>query len=217
LEHNGFDPQLLGWSTSGGAFASSPPGYLLLGAIAVSNSNAVVSNGYKMASDGSQTDYGAYVLSGGVTRLLPLSGDVGAEGYGINDSGWVVGRSNGGVGSPVIWMNGVNATNLGTLGGTDGYAFAVNNNGQAVGYSSDSSGRRHAFFWQNGVMTQLPGGFSSAIAYGINDSGVAVGVADQKAVSWTSGQMTDLNAFAPAADNVEFRNASGISPNGRSS
>lgn len=214
----GTESQVIGWTSAGVAFAPTPPApYTLIGAIAVNNFNAVVSNGYVTAPDGTQTNYGSYVLAnGGVVRLSPLNGNGSAEGYGINDNGWVVGRSDGGgVGSPVLWIGGGTPISLGTLGGTDGWAFGINNSGQAVGYSRDSGGRPRAFLWQNNVMNRLPGGDAiSATAYGINDAGVAVGVSDRRAVSWTNGLLTDLNRYAPAGANVEFTRAAGISGKG---
>lgn len=218
----GMNPRLIGWTPTGGAFAPSPPPYTLLGAIAVNNLNAVVSNGYKTAADGSIAESGSYVLAGGgLTRLLPLPGDLSAEGHGINDNFWVVGRSSYyGPGAPVVWMGGGTPASLGSFGGSDGWAFGVNNNGQAVGYSTlspsvDPSGAVHAFLWQNGVMSRLhEGGYSSSYAIAINDAGEIVGKADRRAVYWNNGQLTDLNRHAPAADNVEFTKAVDISSKG---
>jgi probable HAF family extracellular repeat protein len=71
---------------------------------------------------------------------------------------------------------------LGSLGGETSYGFngvatAINNVGQAVGYSYIDDMDRHAFFFDNGAMEDLGsfGGYSAAMA--LNDSGVAVGFA----------------------------------------
>ena len=47
-------------------------------------------------------------------------------------------------------------TDLGTLGGTFGFAQGLNNRGQVVGFS-DLSGdlANHAFLWDRGVLTDL--------------------------------------------------------------
>lgn len=47
------------------------------------------------------------------------------------------------------------AIDLGTLGGTYSFAAAVNDRGQVVGISETASSERHAFFWEEGVMTDL--------------------------------------------------------------
>ena len=66
---------------------------------------------------------------------------------------------------------------LGTLGGTDSWAFGINNNGQIVGGSYTASGQDHAFLYSGGTMTDLgtlPGGAYSR-ASGINNNGQIVG------------------------------------------
>ena len=67
---------------------------------------------------------------------------------------------------------------LGTLGGPErnGVAFALNDRGEAAGYTDKSDGIVHAFLYSNGVMTDLGtfgGGWS--MARGINNLGQVVG------------------------------------------
>src|SRR5947199_10434111 len=66
---------------------------------------------------------------------------------------------------------------LGTLGGTHSYGYAINDNGQVVGYSrlpGDTS--YHAFLWSGGSMTDMGTlGGKSSYAYGIDNSGRVVG------------------------------------------
>jgi probable HAF family extracellular repeat protein len=93
-------------------------------------------------------------------------------------------------------------TDLGTLGGENSKAYAINNKGQVVGESDTSSvGLKHAFIWQDGVMTDLGtlGGPSSK-AYAINNKGQVVGSGDtasgvRHAFIWQKGEMSDLGVF----------------------
>ena len=65
----------------------------------------------------------------------------------------------------------VQMTDLGTLGG-DSEALAINESGQVAGYSGSKP-----FIWGNGVMTalELPPGFTSGRAQGLNNLGHVVG------------------------------------------
>ncbi|MGC2238631.1 MAG: Ig-like domain-containing protein [Pyrinomonadaceae bacterium] len=95
---------------------------------------------------------------------------------------------------------GFTVSNLGTLGGTESAASAVNNNGQVVGYSFNASQKRRAFLYSNGQMTDLGtlGGLESE-ARDINDSGVIVGQAKNAAAKNRAfvynGTMHDLGTF----------------------
>jgi probable HAF family extracellular repeat protein len=69
-------------------------------------------------------------------------------------------------------------TNLGTLGGSNSDATAINASGTIVGTSYTASGAQHAFSYSNGTMTDigaLGGTFSEA--FSINNSGEIVGEA----------------------------------------
>ena len=109
---------------------------------------------------------------------------------------------------PFLWEHG-KMIDLGTLGGTFGFAQCANHRGQVIGDSSvgaipaaciavGSPGCR-AFFWENGIMTDLGalGGDSSQATW-LNDAGVVAGSADlsapgiHHAVRWKDGQILDL-------------------------
>jgi uncharacterized membrane protein len=51
---------------------------------------------------------------------------------------------------PCLWLNSTAVVELPTLGGEDGYADAMNENGDAVGNSQTSSGATHCTFWPSG-------------------------------------------------------------------
>jgi len=73
---------------------------------------------------------------------------------------------------------------LGTLGGTNSQADAINNTGQIVGWANTFSGDQHAFVWSAGKMVDLNGiasvGPAAALveATGINDTGQVVANGD---------------------------------------
>jgi len=103
---------------------------------------------------------------------------------------------------PFLWEDG-RMIDLGTLGGTCGLPFSLNNRGQVVGLSDlaqDSTS--HPFLWYRGTMKDLGTlGGSFGIAQGINDAGEVVGGATNKsdqallAFLWKDGVMTNLGTL----------------------
>ena len=118
---------------------------------------------------------------------------------------------------PFIWESGLGMIDLGTLGGTVGFAGAVNGRGQVVGFSDlagDTS--NHAFLWENGVLTDLGtlGGDNSDTGW-INEAGQVIGRSDlpdgtHHAVIWQNGTMIDLGTVGgDPCSNGHFINARG--------
>ena len=89
---------------------------------------------------------------------------------------------------------------VGSLGGNYGLATGINNAGQIVGISAQSTGTLHAFLESNGFMTDL-GSLSTtddySIALGINDLGSVTGYSlvapnFSDAFLFRNGQMQDI-------------------------
>jgi probable HAF family extracellular repeat protein len=126
----------------------------------------------------------------------------------INQAGHVAGYETNSAGDvrAVLWHDGV-ITDLGSLAGARGIAYAVNDSDQVVGWASalDSQGNpiSHAFLWQDGVMTDLGSLGGASWAVDINNAGQVVGSYDTGALDdfgspiydtflWQNGVITDL-------------------------
>jgi len=109
---------------------------------------------------------------------------------------------------PFLWEHGT-MQDLGTLGGTMGFPYALNNRGQVVG-TSDVTGdpgcpfscETHPFLWDRGVLNDLGTfGGNFGFAMGINDVGEVVGAASNEndqlvlAFLWKDGVMANLGTL----------------------
>jgi probable HAF family extracellular repeat protein len=83
---------------------------------------------------------------------------------------------------PFFWEKGQGMKDLGSLGGTFGQLFWLNNHGQVVGESNlAGDGNHHAFYWKNPLRKMMNlgtlGGHNSGAAW-INEAGEIVGYAN---------------------------------------
>jgi len=118
---------------------------------------------------------------------------------------------------------------LGTLGGPEARAMGLNDARQVVGWANISGavdclteGRpcRHAFLWDNGVMTDLGflGGDEEGVARAINESGLIVGTSEREilfgfgvfhGVVWNGGAPSALTTLGSDQSFVHDVNAGG--------
>ena len=127
----------------------------------------------------------------------------------INDAGQIVGGSNtigDGAIHAVAWQNEV-IHDLGTLGGTNSFAYGTNQGGQIIGYSNDASDTdTRAVLWTDANAAPVDLGTlggANAFATGINDLGQIVGWSETAAgqahlTLWDHGQIVDLTSYLAA-------------------
>lgn len=124
------------------------------------NDKGVVA-GTSSSSDGGA--YHAFVWRGRMTDLGTLPGKRYSEAVGISADGRVIGNSyasrNPASGALVrvrafVWQGG-RLRDLGTLGGRETSAAAIDDRGHIVGWSETRAGVRHAFLWRSGRMRDL--------------------------------------------------------------
>ncbi|CAI7973511.1 Extracellular HAF [Frankia sp. Hr75.2] len=130
-----------------------------------------------------------YLWSPAVNGRRATQTDIGSisgrdtEALAVNDRGQVVGRSATSSGWHAFRWEGGRMTDLGVLpGGTSSNAVAINEDGQAAGWSYAADGKRHAVMWNGGKIVDLgiPDGFFLSYAIGINKSGQVLGYGFQE-------------------------------------
>lgn len=131
----------------------------------------------------------------------------------------------------LLGQSALTLTDLGTLGGEESEAAAINGLGEVVGWSTTADGATHAFLHRGGVLIDLgtlPGGTLSR-ATGINDAGQIVGLSGineygvefqefPRAFLWQDGVMQALGAlYCPCSFNERYGTSAAYSvgANGR--
>ncbi len=143
---------------------------------------------------------------------LPGLNSSGASG--INERGWVTGYSENGTFDPilnfptgrgVLWKNG-KIIDLGTLGGYESNGIYVNDDGQVVGFATNTipdpysflGAQTHTFLWQDGAMHDLgtlggPDSFPGAGGVNQQEGLIAGG----SFTNWTPNPVTGVPTFHP--------------------
>jgi len=146
----------------------------------------------------------------GIVDLEPCAG-VNSSANDVNDLEDVVGGGDTGFGAfHAYLLSDGTALDLGTLGGEESEALAVNGLGQIAGHSrvgGGGGGGKHAFFIpEPGRMVDLGTlGGATSVAHAVNDHGAAVGLAETStgaphAFRWMeSDGMRDLGTLAASA------------------
>jgi probable HAF family extracellular repeat protein len=237
------------WGSQGGIVALPRlPGGPAAFAININNRSEVVG-----ASRNLVRDLHAVIWKDGTVTDLGtlLSTDHQSIARSINNRGQVVGNSSPAFGDPppppvraFFWQDG-QFSDMGSLGGTWGAAYSINEPGEAVGGSFLASGEMHAFLWKDEVISDL-GTLSStltsqlsdlsvsctlgtdlgasfgtfSLATSINNSGLVVGrsrnaVGNDRAVLWSHGTITDLNDQIPSGSGWTLVEASSINSSGQ--
>jgi probable HAF family extracellular repeat protein len=163
-----------------------------------------------------------------LTELPTLAGGDAGNVSWISNSGLIVGASQNGAVDPltgqhetraVLWTDGQIA-DLGTLGGNESLAIAVNSQGLVVGAAANAiadhfpfffgwATQTRAFVWQNGVMRDLGTlGGPDAFAGPLNERGQVIGCSYANSTPnpttgiptiepflWENGKMIDLGTF----------------------
>jgi probable HAF family extracellular repeat protein len=188
--------------------------------------------------------HGVLWMDGKLKDLGTLPGGGSSCTQWINSSGWIAGVSENGAidaltGFPavnaVLWKNS-KIRNLGTFGGEESVAFALNNRDEVVGFALNTipdpftstvfafgATQAHAFLWKNGVMEDLGTlGGPDSIAFYVNERGQVAGLSLTNSTPnattgsptlhsffWEKGKMEDVGTLGGTIVTVNDMNNRG--------
>ena len=155
----------------------------------------------------------------GIVDLKPLTG-VNSSANDINDGGEIAGGGDTGFGDFHAYLLSAGTSfDLGTLGGNESEALAVNGRGQVAGHSRGATApAKHGFvIAEPGTMIDLGTlGGATSIAHDLNETGDAVGLAETRsgqprAFLWTATDgMRDLGTLGAASMALGINNRSEV-------
>lgn len=186
LKSSQFDDRGFIWNPDSGDFIDL--GTLgrngFINANAINNKNQVVGG----APDPITFNQRGFIWSdlSGMSPLENLLSGNQSEATDINEHGLVVGFGDNSVRTVAVYWEGTSATALPNLGGNFATAEAVNESGLIVGWAELPDRSERALAWKNGQLydlnivasSMLPSDWTLRRAYGVNDHGDIVGVAD---------------------------------------
>jgi probable HAF family extracellular repeat protein len=156
-------------------------------AVGMSETADLDPNGEDICGFGTHLTCVAFLWRNGQMSALPTLGGNNGQASAINNRGEVVGFAETAnadptcppapIEAPVLWDRG-QAHPLPLVGtDADGFAFGINDQGQAVGYSGNCIAATHAVVWKNNTAFVLQdlGGTRSNVAYVINNRGQIAG------------------------------------------
>jgi len=170
------------------------------------------------------------VWSNGVMTELPVLGGDSGSASAVDSAGRVAGwawNARDATVHATLWQGGI-GLDLGVLaGGVTGksQAYAMNDSGTIIGWSTSAAGTPHACrFTVNaagtvtsrvdlGVLTSV--GARASYAFGINIAGDIVGTSGSRAVLWRAGAVTDLNSLIGSNSGWLLERAYGINAAGQ--
>jgi len=111
-----------------------------------------------------------------------------------------------------VWRNGT-MTDIGTLGGPQAAAYAINNAGRVVGFAQTSADADHGYLFAGGKMTDLG---LNIFPYAINNNGVIVGTRGcGSPIIINGGACQNLQNEIPAGSGYTLMEAKGINDKGQ--
>jgi probable HAF family extracellular repeat protein len=196
-------------------------------AFAINDQTEIVGNVAIMTSPSTVVWHAFYSDGQTMTDLTArLGGPDYSEAHGINAGGQIVGwRRATGADSHAYVLTGSSAADLGTLGGANSGALAINDAGQVAGWSYvvGSTGT-HPFLYSDGVMLDLGllTGALSGSANAINSSGVVAGTMkfpgyshNTRGFVYADGVLRDLNDLIAPDNGWLLKEADGINAQGQ--